>query len=639
MAALWIVISTRWGLSSVQASLNVIISILGTIGLWAFTRFWWRRGCNSVLRKNTGVPLHKLFSIAGLGEAWDAAVVLRRQIFAKQNWHLLLQLIVVVGVTLTCALAGPIAKVSLKNGLTITHKKLQVLPAVRGGGYFGNALFEEVLWNDTAHSLNSAGFPDNQLLDFLPPTTTPPWIYVATEWDPTWSIKCTYIDDVVLSNVTGSGSHDFYHPIDAFSSYRESYEPAWLNASKYRVTSDFDAFAVWTLPKQFREAIFVTLIQSNPEIDDRMHYNNETLELSISLLHASDFKVSFDDTGGVDGGQNWKPTGPIGRASYSRADCTITRKAVVQNPDQIPWPWTNDTGSIAKGFTTYYMAPFFGQAVKRQELVLPSSRKLLQFYQIYMASVNTLQSQPALRTLSVKVQTVELSVIFLVALVILTLMTAWSSIRYAIFLKSNKSQLEELYLPDGRIEWMIHAVKTSEVGIDLESNAERKRKDSEHFCTAVIGADLRSGVAPFDAGVQIPRLARVQSCRGSSMSERPSRRFSVSPARSNLGSVSETDPADENEIRRPSSDSSSHGLRPSLSASRPPVYKAIRSQQPFPTLRVTTDITESPERTVTRSRATSTTLDIPSPKLPRSSSAPGQVSTSPVSPLTATGVV
>jgi hypothetical protein len=83
MAGLWIVISTRWGLSSVQASLNVIISVLGTIGLWAFTRFWWRRGCTSVLRKDTGVPLHKLFSIAGLGEGWDAAVVLRRQIFAK----------------------------------------------------------------------------------------------------------------------------------------------------------------------------------------------------------------------------------------------------------------------------------------------------------------------------------------------------------------------------------------------------------------------------------------------------------------------------------------------------------------------------------------------------------------------------
>ncbi|KAF2786834.1 hypothetical protein K505DRAFT_411744 [Melanomma pulvis-pyrius CBS 109.77] len=533
MAALWIVISTRWDLSSLQASLNVIISALGTIGLWAFTRFWWRRGCNSVLRKNT----------ASLGEGWDAMV----------NWHLLLQLIVVVVVTLTCALAGPIAKVSLKNGLTVTHKQLQVLPA-------------EVLWNDTAHSLINAGFPDSQLLDFLPPLTTPPWIYVASEWDPTWTIN----------NVTGSGNHDFYHPVDAFSLYRESYNPAWLESSKYRVTSDFDSFA-----------IFVTLIQSDPEIDDRMHHNNETLDLSISLLHASDFK-------------NWKPTGPIGHASYSRADCTITRKAFVQNPDQIPWPWTNDTGSIAKGFTTYYMAPFFGDAVKKQPVTLPSSRELLQFYQIYMASVNTLHSNPAPRTLSVKVQTVELSVIFLVVLIILTLLTAW-----------NSARLEELYLPDGRIEWMIHAVKTSEVGIDLESNADWKRKDSEHFCTAVIGADLHPGVAPFDAGIQVPRLARVRSCRSSTMSERPSRRFSVSPARSNLGSVSEVDSIETNKIGRPSSDASSHRLRPSLSALSHPPDKPAKMQEKSPTLQITTNTTPSPERTVTRSQTTWSTLGVP----------------------------
>jgi hypothetical protein len=509
----------------------------------------------------------------------------------------------------------------LKNGLTVTQKQLQVLPAVRGGGYFGNALFEEVLWNDTAHSLNSAGFPDNQLLDFLPPVTIPPWIYVASEWDPTWNIACTYSDNVILSNVTGSGSHDFYHPIDAFSSYRESYDATWLNTSKYRVTSDFDSFAIWTLPKQLQDAIFVTLIQSDPEIDDRMHYNNETLELSISLLHASDFKVSFDDTGGVVGGQNWKPTGPIGRASYSRADCTITRKALVLNPEQVPWPWTNDTGSIAKAFTTYYMAPFFGQAVKKQELVLPSSRDLLQFYQIYMASVNTLQSNVAPRTLSVKVQTVELSVVFLVILIILTLMTAWSSIRYAIFLKRNKTQLEELYLPDGRIEWMIHAVKTSEAGIDLESSTNWKRKDSEHFCTAVIGANLRPGETSFDVGIQVPRLARVQSCRSSSMSERPSRRFSVSPARSNLGSVSEIDPTDLNENRRPSSDASSQNLGLSLSSSSHRADKAAKSQQPFPTLQITADTTSLPEGTISRSRNTSTTLNVPSPISPRSSSA------------------
>ncbi|KAF2831287.1 hypothetical protein CC86DRAFT_237425, partial [Ophiobolus disseminans] len=134
----------------------------------------------------------------------------------------------------------------------------------------------------------------------------------------------------------------------------------------------------------------------------------------------------------------------------------------VENEDQVPWPWTNDTASIAKGFTTYYMASFVAAAVKKQTVTPPSARDVLRFYQVYMASTNTQKSNPITRTLSIKVETVELSIIFLVVLIILTLSTAWNSIRYAVFLRRNKTRLEELYLPDGRIEWMIHAVKTSE---------------------------------------------------------------------------------------------------------------------------------------------------------------------------------
>jgi len=626
MKAFWVVISTRWGLSSVQASVNVIISVLGTIGLWAFTRFWWRRGCTQVLRKRTGVPLHKLFSIAGLGEGWDATVVLRRQIFAKQNWHLLLQLVVVVGVTLTCALAGPIAKVSLRNGLTVVQKQLQVLPTTRGAGFYGNALFEEVLWNDTAQSLIHAGFPDNQLLDFLPISTQPPWIYVEDEWDPTWTVVCNYEDDVTLVNVTGSSKGDFYHPLDAFPVYRESFAPSWLDTSKYRVTSDFDSFANWSLTNQFTEALFYTIIQSDPEIDDRMLSNNETLEVSLSILHASDFKVPNATTSGTEGGFVWRAIGPVGRATYSRADCTISRKAVVEFEDKVPWPWTNDTASIVKGYATYYMAPFTAAAVKRQPVRPPSAREILRFYQVYMASINTQKSNVIQRALSVNVQTVELSVIFLVILIILTLLTAWNSIQYAIFLRRNKSQLEELYLPDGRIEWMIHAVKTSEIGIDLERQAESKRKDSEHFCTAVIGADIRPGMAPFDAGVRVPRLARVQSCRGSSMSDMPSRRYSVSPARSNLESVSEADHIEIHEGATSFSDASSHKLSPSPSMAKRPqdvtVGSHVRSQDTIPTLRITTDASPAAEPNITRTQTLSSTLSVPSPISPRSSSGP-----------------
>lgn len=112
MSATWISVSTRWSITSVQAALNVFISVIGTIGIWTFSRYWWQRGTAKVLQGKTEVPLSALLSLANPGEGWDAVRVMRRRMFAKENWRLLLQLALVFLATLACMFAGPIAKIS-----------------------------------------------------------------------------------------------------------------------------------------------------------------------------------------------------------------------------------------------------------------------------------------------------------------------------------------------------------------------------------------------------------------------------------------------------------------------------------------------------------------------------------------------
>lgn len=528
MDSMWIILSTRWDSNSVQASLNVIISVLGTVGLWAFTRFWWRRGSLCVLRNESTVPLAKLFTVSNIGEGWDVLAVLGRRIFAKGNWHLLAQLLVVVGVTLTCALAGPIAKVSLKNGHTVLKKDLPVLQAVKGAGGVANLLYEDVLWNDTARSLDDANFPTNQLLDVLPPPTVS-WTYSADEWDPTWLVTCNYTGNIVLSNMTGSGTYSFADPINAFPAFRETYDAAWFDSSEYRITTGYDSWQDWTQVNQFQETVFFVLIGSDPMVDDRMDHNNDTLRISLSVLHARNFRVLFGDTSGT--GNSWQPIGPVGEASYQRAECTLSRKAHVQDETKIPWPWTNDTSSIIAGYRTNYNAEVAAAGVKKRPLTPPSAEEMVRFYQIYMATINTFHSDTSLRRLSVTVQTVELSLVFLAALVLLTVLTAWTSIGYAIFLRRHNAKIKELYVPDGKIEWMIHAVKCSEPGSDPEANRQGSpgRKDSDHFSSAIFGPMPLDSDAPVDGTPQVPRLARVQTGHGS---RSPSCRASVSPARS-----------------------------------------------------------------------------------------------------------
>lgn len=71
-------------------------------------------------------------------------------------------------------------------------------------------------------------------------------------------------------------------------------------------------------------------------------------------------------------------------------------------------------------------------------------------------------------------QTVELSAILLAIPLLMFLMTAWSDVSHIFSLRSNKTQLKEMYVLDGNIEWMILAVECSKTYIDLEANQLRK---------------------------------------------------------------------------------------------------------------------------------------------------------------------
>jgi hypothetical protein len=160
-------------MTSVQAALNVFISVLGTIGIWSFSGYWWRRGRKRMLRKEDEVPLPFLCTIPGPGEAWDVVEVLRERLFHKKNWHLLFQIAVIVTVTMVCVLSGPIARAAPRSNRTVVKDRLQVLQSSAVDGVTSDILEAKELWNETIYSLDKAGFPENMLLDYLPPSEAP----------------------------------------------------------------------------------------------------------------------------------------------------------------------------------------------------------------------------------------------------------------------------------------------------------------------------------------------------------------------------------------------------------------------------------------------------------------------------------
>lgn len=338
MTSVWINLSTRWDLSSVQAALNVIITLLGTVGIWSFSRFWWQKGCSCVLRQDSTVPLATLLTLAGPGEGWDTLMILRKKIFAKENWNLLIQVLVILSATSACMFGGPISKASLRGTRTVQRSQAGILHATKGDSYTANLIDADVLWNDTIASLNFAKFPTDQLLEYLPPPETP-WVYVESEWDPTWRMSCNYTPETEIQNLTATGKHSLFTPLDAFPAYRATYDPSWLDESEFRAQANFATWFTTEPAIKFIDALFFIMVVSDPEKDDRMHKNNDTMRISISTLHGQNFTANDAEDLTLSGESILKPVGPVAKASYTRTECEIIRKSDVPDPDSIPWIW------------------------------------------------------------------------------------------------------------------------------------------------------------------------------------------------------------------------------------------------------------------------------------------------------------
>ena len=512
MPITWISVSTKWSITSVQAALNVIISVVGTIGVWAVSRYWWQRGSQHILRGKSEVPLSALLNVADPAEGYETIRLLRRRVFAKEYWRLLFQILIVLLATLACMFAGPIAKVSLRLARVPQREYLKVLKATKGTGFIGNRLDANVEWNDTMKSLDDAKFPYDQLLDYLPPATEP-WIYVAREWDVTWSAACDYHDETLLHNVSATGNGTIMQPLEAFPEYRDTYHPRWLDTSKFRIQADSNAEQVYTKERGmlYKDALFWILIQSEPTIDDRMNTNNATLELSMSSLHLQNFYMSPDDKDATQASlETWRPLGPVENASFTRLECNFTRKPVVPDEDAIPWIWTNDTWSITFAYRSNWMTEVGKLSSKNLTVTTPTPQKLFRFYQAYMISVNSWLAYPSERRVSVWMDTVQISTAILVVLIILVLLELWIVGRYVWFLRRYKQPLEKLGIPDGRLEWMIHAAKLAAQGPEEDTDTKESitaegngpLKDRDYFHQASFGNVPDSEIAR-------PQLARV----------------------------------------------------------------------------------------------------------------------------------
>ena len=495
MTGVWIVLSSRWGFADVQAAVNVVISAIGVIGIWAFSRFWWQQGTKRVLAKPGMVPLSSLFTFTGAGEGWDLITLLRHHLFLKENWHLLFQLIVVLTITLVTMLAGPLARISLRSGYIFQPAEMDVIHAKKGSGAASNLILAPVYWISTIESMARAGFPYDRLMDVVP-SLKDPWVYQEQEWDSSWRANCNFTDETRMDNLVATGNSTLGHPLSAFPALRSTMDQSWLNESLYRINTHWSSSSNFSRIPEVKQWLGFVLISTDPRIEDQMNRNRNPLRLSITALHFQNITLKIKSrqaTGNF-------PIGPVGRGRYSRTECLITRKEYVEDENRIPWPWTNATSSIVSGLMETYGFEFLYD-VHNGETPLLSGRDLFRFYQAYMASISIQEPHHTSMKLSTRQSTVELSIVTLALILFVFIMSIWSALRFMYFMLRHKSEIEELYIPDAKLEWMVHAVKNSQ-----HTSDELKGSNRVRFQNAVLGSNNQNQCPPGAARVYSSRV-------------------------------------------------------------------------------------------------------------------------------------
>lgn len=467
--AWWTTLPRSWRLEDVQAVLNVVINGLSGLSILVFTRWCWQLGAAEVLKRKT-VPLASLLTLGTPGEALDAIVFLKSHIF--HYWKLVAQCSVVIALSVTAILSGPIAKYSTRLTHVTVYSEIDGLLA----GRFDNTMeASQVTWNLTQESLDNAGFPTDQLLDYMPNSNNL-WIYRPEEWNNSWTMQCkptesTAIDMVFTSDCTTLESKLGSGLLAAFPSLR------YFSNFSYWSTSDYNTNGTYI------KDLLIFLYAANYSDWDESSSTHRRVDMQLTALYSHGAPKNATD--------NDAPcrfgVGPINATYYTRVDCALLRTVDnLENPDQGAFPDIGTVVNVPSAFLWNYLPRFKQESMEDREITIISPHDLQRFYQTYMIAKDTQMIRPVPRKMSVKVIAVQLSAIFLAAFGFLGLFIVLGGTQYVVFsLLRHRNAIESI--PRSKLDWIYQTIRPGRLSRNTtedpvikasasgEAKAERKR--------------------------------------------------------------------------------------------------------------------------------------------------------------------
>jgi hypothetical protein len=441
--AAWVSLPPKWKLQDVQAALNVIVVLLSTLGVFTFARFCWQSSATNIVR-NQAIQLSSLLSINTLGQAFDILLLLRSRIFNHRK--IFVQSVIVLSLSTTALLSGPTARYSTQNTYTIVPKQITGLLANRR---MYNVINDIVQWNTIITSLDQAGFPYNQILDYLPDSNTlDPWVYKPEEWNNSWAMDCryTYLTPITLYDTGNCSSNStIYSEIPGLDDI--------IPANKYGANVQYDYGYYWEGDSNMNKDTLMAMIGWKYNNNDNT--TNITYDMSITLasVHLHEHPRQMNDSSFCIFGR-----GNVTSASYTRIECDLRRLIRNSNVNYTAFPDTNDyTGYVAIGLTDFHRAQLPLESISNITITVPTPQDLIRFYQAYLISKDTFIPDPVSRVLSFRVQIVQLSVVFLVITILLVILVLLGILTYGFSMLRYSSTLGEM--PQSTLDWILKSIQ------------------------------------------------------------------------------------------------------------------------------------------------------------------------------------
>jgi hypothetical protein len=451
----WIVLSTKWEIGNVRAVLTFTINILCAIGLWVVSYVTWKNGAMEAV-KASRTKLLSLLSMSSIGEAFDAISVLHFGMDTRLLLTVLGQCVLVILLSLTAILSGPIARYSVREGAILQTGVQPGWIATTNHNSMGAAF---VLWNTTIERLKYAQFPPDQLLDFLPDNKLE-WVYQASEWNSTWSASCKYTENTPIDLVTtGNYTEDLIDEIPQLLSVF----PPDIFPTAYKGKGRFSWAGNYENATFYKDGLAFVVVQTDPDhgkdhaLDQRT--NHLPLNISIAAFRLAGIPRANTNSSGVFG------VGPIRRSSYTLANCQISRAPSrgfddldSNAQDNIAFPWPFQSTPVVMAFADFHRADTISKSFLGEDVYHPTGKDLFRFYQCYLICKDTQYRQKVSRTITTMVPSVEISIVSLVVMLFYFAAIILSAIWSTVFRQLPNG----LSIPRTKAQWMMQGIR--EVG-------------------------------------------------------------------------------------------------------------------------------------------------------------------------------